>query len=244
MPDVELNVDVHDAGAQARGGRGCHAACRPRAPGLSAEPARLGRTSTAPPHGQAPTGPRGAGHGARTGAPTTTRASAAPSFFLVSACRKWLCADVTSAHWPRSERGAPPPPHPPHVVERCEEGGTQRPSEPSQPRLRIGVTEAPWSAPLGLCDSVSRMCVSNGSVGCLSKSASNERTTLATLPNKRTPSMPGPPPPIGLESLAASSLPSIRCILGMENVGLLPRSKFLKCRDLRCRNVNLLRSPF
>lgn len=65
VPDVELNVDVHDAGAQARGGRGCHATSRPRAPGPSAEPARLGRTSTAPPHGQASTGPRGAGHGAR-----------------------------------------------------------------------------------------------------------------------------------------------------------------------------------
>lgn len=65
MPDVELNVDVHDAGAQARGGRGSHAACRPRASGPSAEPARLGRTSTAPPHGQASTGPPGAGHGAR-----------------------------------------------------------------------------------------------------------------------------------------------------------------------------------
>lgn len=34
--------------------------------------------------------------------------------------------------------------------------------------------------------------------------------------------------PIGRASLAASSLPSIGCILGMENVGLLPRSKFFK----------------
>lgn len=58
MPDVELNVDVHDARAQARGGRDSHAACLPRALGPSAEPARLGRTSTAPPHGQASTGPR------------------------------------------------------------------------------------------------------------------------------------------------------------------------------------------
>lgn len=108
VPDVELNVDVHDAGTQGRGGRGSHAACRPRAPGPSAEPARLGRTSTAPPHGQAShrsarRGPRG------TVAATTTRASAAPSFFLVSACRKWLCVDVTSAHWPMAQSGAPPP---------------------------------------------------------------------------------------------------------------------------------------
>lgn len=138
VPDVELNVDVHDARAQAHGGRGCHAACRPQAPGPSAEPTRLGRTSTAPPHDQASTGLRGAGHGARTGAPTTTRASAAPSFFLVSACRKWLCADVTSAHWPTDERGAPPPPHLLHVVEQREEGGAQRPSRarPAAP--------APW----------------------------------------------------------------------------------------------------
>lgn len=65
VSDVELNVDVHDAGAQASGGRGSHAASRPHAPGPSAETVRLGRASPAPPHGQASTAPRGAGHGAR-----------------------------------------------------------------------------------------------------------------------------------------------------------------------------------
>lgn len=126
MPDVELNVDVHDAGAQARSGRGSHAACRPRAPGPSVEPAG-GRTSTPHEPGAAPwpglhssaqRGPRG------TVAGTTTRASAASSFFLVSACRKLLFADVTSAHWPEAEWSSAPQ----HVVEPREEGGTQRPS--------------------------------------------------------------------------------------------------------------------
>lgn len=108
VPDVELHVYVHDAGSPAaavtaagttppacppsayRGARG-----RPRA-------SHCGRPEL--PHGQGSrqlgaAGPRGTGAAEIRG----RSASAAPSFFLVSARRKWLWACVTSARWREAE---------------------------------------------------------------------------------------------------------------------------------------------
>lgn len=135
MSDVELHVDVHDAGAQASRGRGsCHAASRPHAPGPSAEPAG-GRTPRPREPGAAPwPGLHSSARRRPRGkvAATTARPlpPAAPSFFLVSACRKWLRADVTSA----LQRGAGAelrrgPSRPLHVVERREEGGARSPRQ-------------------------------------------------------------------------------------------------------------------
>lgn len=103
VPDVELHVDVHAAGSPGRGPR------RPPRPDRRLPPAALGPSGEPAdgrpaPHAAEGPGARmaGAPHSAARPRPRGTRAarrgggraSAAPSFFLVSARRKWL--------WPAS----------------------------------------------------------------------------------------------------------------------------------------------
>ncbi|XP_052017514.1 annexin A13 [Apodemus sylvaticus] len=74
-------------------------------------------------------------------APTPPAARENPA---LSACRKWFCVDVTSAHWPPAERGAPPPCT---WLSGARKAGRTDPPEPRQPRLRPAITEAFGSAP-------------------------------------------------------------------------------------------------
>lgn len=103
VPDVELHVYVHDAGSPAGSGRdrSWNDASRLPALGLSGSPREaprltLRRAGAAPWPGL-PTGPRCRATGHRSSGDTGRSASAAPSFFLVSARRKRLWARVTSA---------------------------------------------------------------------------------------------------------------------------------------------------